>query len=113
MIKGIFIRWIATSVAIVIASQIIKGIEIASIKAAFLSAVILGILNAFVKPVLILISFPLTVLTFGMFLFVINGFLLYLVSFIVKGFIIDRFISAVFGGLIVSICVSIAELFVD
>lgn len=113
MIKGIFVRWIVTSFAIIFASQIIKGIEIASIKAAFISATVLGILNALVKPVLILISFPLTILTFGLFLFVINGLLLYLVSFMVKGFVIERFISAIFGALIVSIAVSIVDLFID
>jgi putative membrane protein len=100
--KGILIKWAINSLAILIVTYIVRGIEVANPIVVIVAAFVLGIVNAFLRPLLILITLPLNILTLGLFTFFINGFLFYLVSKIVKGFIVTGFWPAFLGALIVS-----------
>ncbi len=100
--RGTLIKWIINSLAILIVTYIVKGIQIASPLAAIAAALVLGIINAFLRPFIILITLPINIFTLGIFTFFINGFLFYMVSKIVKGFVIAGFWPAFFGSLLFS-----------
>ena len=101
--KGLLIKWIINSLAMLIVTYIVKGIEVASPITAIVAAFVLGIINAFLRPFIILITLPINIFTLGIFTFFINGFLFYLVSKIVKGFVITGFWPAFLGALLFSV----------
>jgi putative membrane protein len=99
----ILFSWLVTTVAILIVTQVMRGVQVSSVGVAVVAAAILGILNALVRPILIFLTLPLTIVTFGLFLFVINALLFWLAGAIVPGFRVDSFGSALIGSLIVSV----------
>jgi putative membrane protein len=99
----IITRWLVITVAILISSMFIPGIKVDSLSTAIIAAGLLGIINAFVRPILIILTLPLNILTLGLFSFLINAFLLWLVAYFVEGFAVDGFSSAFFGALVISI----------
>jgi putative membrane protein len=101
--KGFLIRWLVTSVAIFIVANLFKLIYIQDLKALIVSALVLGILNAILRPVLVFFTLPINMLTLGIFLLVINGFILALVGYIVPGCEITGFWNAFWGALLISI----------
>lgn len=101
--KGFILRWFISSLALLAVTYIIKGIQITNIATVFVAALILGIINAFLRPLIILVTLPINILTWGLFTFIINGFLFYLASKIVKGFSIANFWTAIFGALLYSV----------
>ena len=97
-------RLLIHMVAILIISYLLPGlIRVDSVMAALVAAFLLGIVNMFVRPILIFLTLPLTLLTFGLFLLVINGLMLWLVSAFVKGFQVNGFWGALFGSILISI----------
>jgi putative membrane protein len=100
---GILMRWLVLTAAILVASYLVEGITVRGFWSAFFSAAILGVLNAFFRPILILLTLPFTILSFGLFIFVINALLLMMVSSVIPGFEVHGFWSAVFGSVIISI----------
>ncbi|HET6465334.1 MAG TPA: phage holin family protein [Nitrospiria bacterium] len=111
--KGILIRWIINAVALILASHVIKGIEVDHLLAAFVAAAVLGVMNAVVRPILILLTLPITLLTLGLFILIINGFMLYVAGAVVKGFHVTGFWSSVFGALFLSVISWIANAFIN
>ena len=111
--KGLLIRWVINALALILISQIIKGIEVDHIAAAFVAAAVLGVINAVLRPILILLTLPITILTLGLFALVINGFMLYIAGTIVKGFHVSGFWPAVFGALFLSVISWIANAFIN
>jgi putative membrane protein len=111
--KGILIRWIINAVALILASHVIKGIEVDHLLAAFVAAAVLGVMNAVVRPILILLTLPITLLTLGLFILIVNGFMLYVAGAVVKGFHVTGFWSAVFGALFLSVISWIANAFIN
>jgi putative membrane protein len=101
--KGLFIRWLILTLSILAAAYLFEGIEVSSFFSAFFAAAVLGILNAFFRPVLILLTLPINLLTLGLFTFVVNALLLMLTSSIISGFQVQGFWSAVFGSLVISL----------
>jgi len=99
---GILVGWIITTIAIIIVAYLLPGIRVASLGSALIAAAILGIVNAFLKPILVLLTLPLTIVTFGLFLLVINALLFWLVGSIVPGFVVKSFWWAVAGSIIIS-----------
>jgi putative membrane protein len=97
------IRWAVTTVAVMVASSIIHGIRYDSIASLLGAALLLGILNAFLRPVLLILSAPLILLTLGFFIFVVNAIMLLLVPSIVWGFHVESFGSAFWGAIVISI----------
>ena len=94
-------RWFITAFAVFVASPIV-GIEYSGIGCLLGAALLLGIINAFVRPILLLLSFPLILITLGLFIFIINALMLKFVSVIVPCFQVHGFWSAVFGAIIIS-----------
>lgn len=100
---GILIRWLILTVSILITSYLMEGIHIGGFFSALFAAAILGILNAFFRPILLVITLPINLLSLGFFTFVINALLLMMVSGMIPGFYVAGFGSAVFGSLLISI----------
>ncbi len=96
-------RWGITTVAVMVAASVITGIRYDSIGALVGAALLLGILNAFLRPILLLLMAPLIILTLGLFIFVVNALMLYLVNDLVHGFHVDHFGSAFWGAILISI----------
>jgi putative membrane protein len=101
--QGLFFRWFVLTLAILIASYLIEGIEVKGFLSAFFAAAVLGILNAFFRPILIILTLPINILSMGLFTFVINAFLLMMASGVISGFAVHGFWSAVFGSLVISL----------
>jgi putative membrane protein len=100
---GILVRWFIITVAILIAANVVPGIKVADLQTALIAAAILGILNALVRPILVLLTLPITLLTLGLFLFVINALMFQLAGHLVTGFQVASFWSALLGSLVVTI----------
>jgi len=97
-----FSQWIATTIALWASTYIFDGIKFNSFSALIVSALVLGLANTIIKPLLILFTLPLTIFSFGFFILVINGLVLLLVSSIVHGFVLNGFWTAVFASLFIS-----------
>lgn len=101
-IKQFVFRWATTTVAMMVASSVIHGIRYDTMAALIGASLLLGILNAFVRPVLLILSAPVILITLGLFIFVLNALLLLLVHGVVVGFHVDSFWSAFWGAIVVS-----------
>ena len=97
------LRWSINLLALVTAAILIKGIRMQSIEMGILAACILGIVNAVIRPVVLVLTLPINLLTLGLFTLVINAAMLKLVSMVVPGFVIESFTAAFLGSLIVSV----------
>ena len=100
---GILIRWIILTASIIIASYLLEGIHISGFFSAFFAAAALGILNALFRPILLILTLPINVLTLGLFTFIINALMLKMASGIIPGFEVHGFWTAVIGSLIISV----------
>ncbi len=100
---GILIRWLAITLAVLIVPKLFSGVQVDDVGSAILAAAILGILNALIRPVLILLTLPLTVVTLGFFVLVINALLFMFVGSIVPGFHVASFWTAFFASIVVSL----------
>ncbi len=97
------LTWLATAVSLIVTAFIVPGFAIVSFSSAVVGAAILGLVNAVVKPILVLFTLPLTILTLGLFLLVVNAIALGLVSYLTPGFTITGFFPAVFGSIVLTI----------
>ncbi|SKC13778.1 phage holin family protein [Dyadobacter psychrophilus] len=109
----LIIRLLISTLAILIAANLIPGVVVASTTTAIIVAIVLGILNTFLKPVLQILALPITIMTLGLFYFVVNVFIIYIATYLVSGFSIDGFIPALLFGLVVSIISGILGMFLD
>ena len=100
---GFLIRVLINALAIYFTAAIVPGLILRSLMAALGAGLVLGLVNAVVRPILILLTLPFTILTLGLFLFVLNGLCLWLTSWLVKGFEVHSFWAAVFGSILVSV----------
>lgn len=100
----LIIRWLLLACALVLLTQLVPGIQIRSFGSAMWAAFVIGLLNAFVRPLLILFTLPVTVLTMGLFLFVINAFTFQLASRMLDGFQVQGFWHALLGSVLYSVC---------
>jgi putative membrane protein len=101
--KHFVFRWVITTIAVMVASSVIHGIRYDTVAALIGAALLLGILNAFVRPILLILSVPLILLTLGFFILILNALMLFFVPSIVMGFHVDSFWSAFWGAIVVSI----------
>lgn len=97
------LHWAITSLSLWAASYVFSGIKFANVSALIISALLLGFANAIVRPLLILLTLPLTLLTFGLFLLVINALMMLLVSAVVSGFSISGFWTAFFASIFIAV----------
>jgi putative membrane protein len=101
--KGILVRWLVLTAAIIVASYLLEGIQVEGFLSAFFAAAILGVLNAFFRPILIVLTLPINILTLGLFTFIINALLLKMASGVISGFDVRGFWAAIFGSIIISV----------
>jgi len=101
--KHFVFRWAATTIAVMVASSVIRGIRYDTVAALIGASLLLGILNAFVRPVLLILSAPLILVTLGFFILILNGLLLLVVPSVVVGFHVDSFWNAFWGAIVISI----------
>ena len=103
MITYLLAHWLVSALLLYVVSLIVPGIRITSVAAALLAALVLGIANTLVRPVLVIITLPITVLTLGLFLIVINALMLMLTGALVPGFSVRGFGSALIAGLLLGL----------
>lgn len=100
---NLILVWILNAVALLVVAYILPGITVASFGSALIAALVLGLLNMLVKPVLILLTLPITIVTLGLFLIVLNALLFWLAGSILRGFQVGGFWWAVGGAILYSI----------
>lgn len=113
MLPGVLIRWVLNAFALWVVSEIVPGIHAEGVLATFVAAMVLGILNALVRPILLLLTLPINLLTLGLFTFVVNALMIELTGSIVKGFTVDGFGSALIGALLLSVVSFVLNAFVS
>jgi putative membrane protein len=111
--RGIALRWLTLTGAILLASYMLEGIRISGFMSAIGAAAILGILNAFFRPIALILTLPINVLTLGLFTFVINAVMLKMASGVISGFDIQGFWPALFGALIISLASWLLNMFIN
>lgn len=110
--QGFFLRTLITLLGLLLASAIIPGVDIDGTGSVILAAVLLGLVNGFVRPVAFLLTLPITILTLGLFLFVLNAAMFGLVAAMLDNFVVAGFWSAIFGSLVVSITSTVASWYI-
>lgn len=93
-------RWILNALALMAVAYLVPGIGVDSFWSALIAALVLGLVNALLRPILLILTLPVNILTLGLFTLVINGFLLWLVGTMVKGFTVDGLVPALLGALV-------------
>lgn len=96
----LILRWFVNAVTLLAATQIITGFHVSSFYAALVAALVLGLLNAIIRPILILLTLPVTIVTLGLFTFVINGALVWFMATFVKGVSVEGFLPALAVGIL-------------
>jgi len=96
------IKLLIATLAVFLSAYLIPGVTVDSFQTAFIVAIVIGVLNMFVKPILVILTLPITLITLGLFSFVINVGLLYLAAYLVPGFVIGTILAALLFGLLVS-----------
>lgn len=96
-------RWLISALGLLAAAYLVPGIEISGFYIALIVAVVLGLVNAVIRPVFIILTLPINILTLGLFTFVINGLLFWFVASFIDGFSVSGFWAACFGAVVVSI----------
>jgi putative membrane protein len=107
---GFLIHWLVTAVALAIGARVVPGIFVASTGTLIVAALVLGLVNAVVRPVLLILTLPITVLTLGLFYLVVNGLAFALAAWLVPGFTVATLGSAIGGALVVSLLSSLMSL---
>jgi putative membrane protein len=102
MIK-LLIHWLLSAVALLVVSHLVPGFHVRNLTAALVAALVIGLLNATVGLVLKIVTFPISILTLGLFLLVINGLMILLASSLVRGFIVDGMVPAFLGAIVLAL----------
>ncbi|MCX5834281.1 MAG: phage holin family protein [Deltaproteobacteria bacterium] len=110
---GLLIRWLVLTAAILAASYLLEGIAVTSFWSALAAAAILGVLNVILRPIILILTLPVNILTLGLFTFVINAALLMMVSGLIPGFDVRGFWPALWGSIIISIVSWLLTVFIS
>lgn len=103
MLLSVILHWVLTAVILMIVDAILPGITISGFGTAMIAALVMGLVNFFIKPVLSLLTLPLNMLTLGLFSFIINAIMFALVAWLVPGFEVASFFSALIGSLLLAL----------
>jgi putative membrane protein len=106
-------RILLGALALLLVAEVVPGVSIDGLYPAIIAAVILGIMNAVVKPILVVLTLPITILTLGLFIFVINAGLFMFAASFIDGFAVSGFVAALLGSLLVSIVTTIGNKFIS
>lgn len=96
-------RWIVNAAALLLVAYLYPGVQVTSFVAALVAALALGLVNAILRPILVILTLPVTILTLGLFIFVINALLFWLVAEFIRGFSVSGFAAALIGSLLYSL----------
>jgi putative membrane protein len=100
---GLLVRWIIHAVLLLVVARLVPGFHVAGLRAAMIAALVIGLVNATLGVFLKVITFPLSILTLGIFLLVINAMMLLFASHFVRGFVVQGFVPAFWGALLLSL----------
>jgi len=100
----IFIRWLLLAAALLLVAQLGVGVSVAGFGSAMIAAFVIGLFNTLLRPILVLLTLPVTLLTLGLFLFVINALMFYFAASVLQGFHVTGFVAALIGSLLYSLC---------
>jgi putative membrane protein len=103
MMVRFLLAWLVNTLALIAVAYLMPSITVSSFGAALIAALVLGLVNAIVRPVLVLLTLPVTILTLGLFIFVLNGLLFWMVASWLEGFHVAGFWSGVFGAILFSL----------
>lgn len=101
--KAFILHLVLTALALLVVAQLVGGVHVGGFFSALIAALILGLVNAFVRPVMILLTLPLTIVTLGLFLFVVNALMFWLAAALVPGFQISGFGAALLGSILFTV----------
>lgn len=101
---GYFLTILATALGLLVVDIVVPGVDIANFPSALLAAIVIGFINAFIRPILQVLSLPVTFITLGLFSFILNGILLWLASIIVPGFTMSGLIAFILAPIVLSFC---------
>ena len=107
VMPNFLLTWLLAAVSLVITAKFVPGFRIDSFPAALIAAVILGLVNAIIKPILVVLTLPITIVTLGLFLLVINALTIWLAGSITPGFIVSGFIPALIGSIVLTLVSSV------
>ena len=100
----LLVRWILLAAALLLVAHLYSGVQVTSFGSAMVAALVIGLFNTLLRPVLVLLTLPVTLLTLGLFLFVINALMFYFAAQILDGLQVSGFVAALIGSLIYSLC---------
>ena len=109
----IIIRWLLLAAALLLVAYLYPGVAVTSFTSAMIAALVLGLLNTLLRPVLVLLTLPVTVVTLGLFLFVINALMFYFAASLLEGFQVAGFVAALIGSLLYSLCGMVIDVAVE
>lgn len=99
----LLLKWILSAIALLAVAHLYSGVSVSSFTSAMLAAFVIGLLNVFVRPILVVLTLPVTLVTVGLFLFVINAFMFWAAAYVLDGFNVTGFVAALLGSLIYSV----------
>ena len=97
------LKWALSAVALVFVANVAPGISVAGWTGALIAALVLGLVNTLIRPILVILTLPVTILTLGLFIFVINALMFWFVGSILQGFVVTGFVAALIGSLLYSV----------
>ena len=106
----LLISLLLNTLALIITAYIVPGFQVANFQSALLAAIVLGVINTFIKPILVFLTLPLTVVTLGLFIFVVNAIVLFMTSFFVSGLTINGWLPAILGAIVLSVVSTILSM---
>ncbi len=109
----LIVRWLLLAAALLLVAHLYPGVTVASFGAAMIAAFVLGLLNTLVRPLLVLLTLPVTLLTLGLFLFVINALMFWSAAGVLEGFAVTGFAAALIGSLIYSLCGMVIDVAIE
>jgi putative membrane protein len=112
MDMGFLLRLILNALVLLLVAHLIQGFQVRSFGSALIAALVLGLLNALVRPILLIFTLPINILTLGLFTFVINALILWLAAALVPGFAIDRFSAALLAAIVMALINMVLSLFI-
>ena len=109
----IIVRWLLLAAALLLVAHLYAGVTVASFSQAMVAALVLGLLNTLVRPLLVLLTLPVTLLTLGLFLFVINALMFWAAASVLEGFAVAGFGAALIGSVLYSLCGMVIDVAVE
>lgn len=109
---SLVINWLINAAALYVTARLVPGIVVTGVVSLLLAALVIGFINAVVRPFLLLLTLPITIITLGLFYFVLNGLLLWLAAGLTPGFRLDGFAAAFIGALVMSVVATLLHLFI-